>query len=196
VTALAAHENHYRVELPTSAEAQAILGGAAGVPPDQLPPAADAIIKECGRLPLALALCGGMVHGGSSWSNVLAALQEHDLEFLSSEHPDEAQHQNAWKAMDISMRILPADEQQRFAELAVFGADTGAPAAAVATLWEHTAGLSPRQIDALLAKFSRRPLVQRPFAADGKIAAHVDLHDLLHHFATTRRCAYFERKNC
>ena len=184
VTALAAHENHYRVELPTLAEAQAILAGAADVPPDQLPPAADAIIKECGRLPLALALCGGMVHGGSSWENVLAALQEHDLEFLSNEHPDQAQHQNAWKAMDISLRVLPVDEQQRFAELAVFGADTGAPDAAVATLWEHTAGLSPRQTEALLAKFIRRSLVQRPSAADDNVVARIDLHDLLHHFAT------------
>jgi WD40 repeat protein len=184
VTALAARENHYRVELPTLAEAQAILGGAADVPPDQLPPAADAIIKECDRLPLALALCGGMVHGGSSWSNVLSALQEHDLEFLSSNHPDEAQHQNAWKAMDISLRILPADEQQRFSELAVFGADTGAPDAAVATLWQHTAGLNPRQTEALLAEFIRRSLVQRPSSTDGKVVARVDLHDLLHHFAT------------
>lgn len=183
VTALAASKNHYRVELPTIAEAQAILGAAAEAPPDQLPATADAIIKECGRLPLALALCGGMVHGGSSWSNVLAALQEHDLEFLSNEHPDEAQHQDAWKAMDISVRVLPPDEQQRFAELAVFGADTGMPDAAVATLWQHTAGLGLRQTEALLAKFIRRSLVQRPSTADGEAAAHVGLHDLLHHFA-------------
>ncbi len=184
VTALAAKENHYRVELPTLAEARAILGGAAEIPQEQLPLEAGEIIEECGRLPLALALCGGMVQGGTSWASVFEALREHDLEYLSIEYPDEAQHQNAWKAMDISLRVLPTDEQQRFAELAVFDADTGAPDAAVATLWQHTANLTPRQSDALLAKFTRRSLVQRPSVSPDRASARVDLHNLLHHFAT------------
>jgi hypothetical protein len=192
VTALAAQENHYRVELPVLAEAQAILGGTAEVPPDRLPPEAAAIIEECGRLPLALALCGAMVQGGTSWQSVLEALQEHDLEYLSSEHPDEAQHQNAWKAMDISLRVLSADEQQRFAELVVFNADTGAPDAAVATLWQHTANLSSRQTDALLTKFSRRSLVQRPSAVDDHVARRIDLHDLLRHFGTGMAIRQFD----
>jgi len=166
------------------AEAQSILAAAAEVAPEMLPPEAAAIIKECNRLPLALALCGGMVQGGSSWQNVLIALREHDLEFLSSEHPAEVQHQNAWKAMDISLRVLPANEQQRFAELAVFSTDTGAPDTAVATLWAHTSGLSARHTEALLGKLVRRSLVQRPLTATGKTEARVDLHDLLHHFAS------------
>jgi hypothetical protein len=182
VTAVAASRNHYQVELPTLFEAQAILGAAAEVPADELPSEAAAIIKECGRLPLALALCGGMVQGGAGWSSVLEALQEHDLEYLSADHPDEAQHQNAWKAMDVSLRVLSSDEQQRFAELAVFAPDTGAPDSTVATLWQHSAGLSPRQAETLIAKLTRRSLVQR-LSSESHVTKRIILHDILQHFA-------------
>ncbi|MDD4890979.1 MAG: NB-ARC domain-containing protein, partial [Phycisphaerae bacterium] len=184
VAALAGRTNHYRVDLPTLVEARAILGNAADVPPEGLPPETRPIIKECGRLPLALALCGGMVHGGSSWQSVLAALREHDLKFLSTEHPGEAKHRDAWKAMDVSLRALPASERQRFAELAVFDRNSGVPAGAVATLWRRTANLTERETEALLAKFIRRSLLQGPTVADGRGVTHIGLHDILHHFAT------------
>jgi WD40 repeat protein len=180
VTALAAHENHYQVQLPTLSEARAILAKAAGVEdPDALPPEAGRVVEQCDRLPLALALCGGMVHGGTRWADLLEALREHDLQFLSDAHPGEEQHANVWKAIDVSVRVLPEDERRRFAELAVFALDTGAPEAAVETLWEHTAGLKPRYARDLLRKLSARSLV-RLDAASGRMT----LHDLVHDFAT------------
>ena len=180
VTALAAHENHYQVQLPTLSEARAILAKAAGVEdPDALPPEAGRVVEQCDRLPLALALCGGMVHGGTRWADLLEALREHDLQFLSDAHPGEEQHANVWKAIDVSVRVLPEDERRRFAELAVFALDTGAPEAAVETLWEHTAGLKPRYARDLLRRFAARSLV-RLDAATGRMT----LHDLVHDFAT------------
>jgi len=180
VTALAAHENHYQVQLPTVPEARAILAKAAGIQdPDALPPEAGRVVEECDRLPLALALCGGMVHGGTPWADLLEALREHDLQFLSDAHPGEEQHANVWKAIDVSVRVLPEDERRRFAELAVFALDTGAPEAAVETLWEHTAGLKPRYARDLLCRFAARSLV-RLDAASGRMT----LHDLVHDFAT------------
>ena len=186
VTALASKETHYRVELPTDAEAEGIFAGAAGLEPSALPAAAREIVAQCGRLPLALALCGGMVQGGVSPADVLEALREHDLEFLSDPHPAEEQHQNAWKAMDVSLRVLPPEQRDRFAELAVFALDRGAPEAAVVTLWEHTGGLTPRHARKLLADFAARSLVQlTPAAGDAEQpTARMALHDLLHNFAT------------
>ena len=179
VTALAAHENHYQVQLPTVAEAQAILAKAAGIEnPDALPPEAGRVVEECDRLPLALALCGGMVHGGTPWADLLEALREHDLQFLSDAHPGEEQHANVWKAIDVSVRVLPEDERRRFAELAVFALDTGAPEAAVETLWEHTAGLKPRYARDLLRKLSARSLARLDVAS-----GRMTLHDLVHDFA-------------
>ena len=185
VTALASKETHYRVELPTEAEAETIFEAAAHLEPGAMPAAALEIVAQCGRLPLALALCGGMVLGGISPADVLEALREHDLEFLSSDHPAEEQHRNAWKAMDVSLRVLPPEQRDRFAELAVFALDRGAPEAAVVTLWEHTGGLSPRHARKLLADFAARSLVQITPAAEGDQAdAIITLHDLLHNFAT------------
>jgi WD40 repeat protein len=185
VTALASRETHYRVELPSQAEAEAIFAKAAQLAPAELPPAIHEIVAQCGRLPLALALCGGMVQGGVSPQDVLEALREHDLEFLSTDHPAEEQHQNAWKAMDVSLRVLPPEQRERFAELAVFPLDRGAPEAAVATLWEHTGGLSPRHARKLLADFAARSLVQMSLAAggDGQGQRRMTLHDLLYNFA-------------
>jgi len=185
VTALASKETHYRVELPTEAEAEGIFAAAAELKFDELPVSVREIVAQCGRLPLALALCGGMVQGGISPADVLEALREHDLEFLSSDHPAEEQHRNAWKAMDVSLRVLPPEQRDRFAELAVFALDRGAPEAAVVTLWEHTGGLTPRHARKLLADFAARSLVQLSPAKEvgGDAGILMTLHDLLHNFA-------------
>jgi WD40 repeat protein len=177
VTALAAKENHYQVQLPTEADAQALLAKAAGVP--AIPDEAREVVDECGRLPLGLALCGGMVQGGRAWRDVLEALREHDLEYLSDSHPAEEQHRSVWKAMDVSVRALAEEERERFAEFAVFGLDTGAPEAVVETLWGHTAGMTPRRARDLLMSFRQRSLVDFDLGT-----RRMGLHDLLHHFAT------------
>jgi WD40 repeat protein len=179
VTALATKENHYQVQLPTEAEAAALLAKTAGVKVHALTVEAREVVGECGRLPLGLALCGGMVHGGRTWQDVLVALREHDLEYLSDSHPAEEQHGSIWKAMDVSIRALPEPERERFAELAVFALDTGAPEAAVETLWGHTGGLSPRYARDLLMNFRRRSLID--FDPGTR---RMSLHDLLHNFAT------------
>ena len=162
VTALAARENHYQVELPSRAEAEVLLASAAEIDPADLRNNAAAleIVNQCGRLPLALALCGGLVVSGTSWTNVLEALKDHDLAFLSVDHPAEEQHHSIWTAMNASLHFLPPDQQSRFAELAVFALDTGGVDTAVAILWEHTGGLSPRESRKLLADFARRSIVR------------------------------------
>ena len=178
VTALAAKENHYQVQLPTVAESRAMLAKAAGMADDRARPAeSGAVVEECDRLPLALALCGGMVYGGTSWTDLLEALREHDLQYLSDAHPGEEQHANVWKAIDVSVRVLGEAERRRFAELAVFALDAGAQEAAVETLWAHTARLSGRNARKLLRDFAARSLVQ---LSDGRMT----LHDLVHGFAT------------
>lgn len=184
VTALAAKENHYQVQLPTIDEAKAILASFVHQDPETLPPEAWEIIAACGRLPLVLALCGGMVQGGISWSDLLEAFKDHDLEYLSTDHPPEEQHQNAWKAMDVSIRVLPEEQRARFAELVVFGKDAAVTEEAVVTLWEHTSAMPPRHGRKLLADFVQRSLVQRLTVETAEVGStRVNLHDLLYTFA-------------
>ena len=182
VTAFAASENHFPVQLPSEAEARGMLASASGVTVQMLPQEADEVIAECGRLPSALALCGGMVRSGSPWADMLDALRDHDLQFLSDSHPAEAQHESIWKAIDLSIRVLPEDEQERIAELAVFAVSTGAPELAVETLWGDTAGLKPREARKLLADLAQRSLVRMEHCTSGDIEGHMTVNNLVYDF--------------
>lgn len=178
VRSLTTQEHHFQVQLPTEAESALLLAGVAGLEVSMLPAEANDVIALCGRLPLALALCGGMLASGTPWGHLVGALREHDLEFLSSDHPGEEQHRNVWVALDVSLRALPADLRERFAELAVFALDRPIPEAAIATLWKHSAGLLPRAANDLLRRLTDRALVTRQGAESYM------LHDLVHNFAT------------
>jgi WD40 repeat protein len=176
----------YQVELPSEAEAHALLANTARVPVESLSPLASDIGAECGKLPLALALCGGMVQAGITWRDLLDALQEHELEFLADEYALEDHHRNLWRAMEVSVRALPEDTQRRFAELAVFASGSRIPEAAVVVLWGYTGGLSERHTRRLLVEFKQRSLVQLDRLAgvvEGTVN-NVSLHDLLHDFTT------------
>jgi len=177
---------HYQVQLPTETEALALLASAARVALDSLPPQATDIVAECGRLPLAVALCGGMVQAGTPWRDLLDALREHEIEFLVDEHAQEEQHRNIWRAMEVSVSVLPDDQRRRFAELAVFPHGAKVPEAAVLTLWAHTGGVSERHARRLLVELKQRSLLQldQPAGAVESSSATVSVHNLLHDFAT------------
>jgi len=175
----------YQVQLPTEPEALALLASAAHATVESLPKLANEIVAECGRLPLALALCGGMIQAGVTWRDLLDALIEHELEFVSDRHALENQHRDLWRAMEVSIRDFPEDQQQRFAELAVFPSGVKFPEAAIVVLWGHTGGLSERHARRLLVEFKQRSLVQLDRSAETAEVtfAHVSMHDLLHDFA-------------
>ena len=144
-------------------------------------PLAREVMAECGRLPLALSICGAMRRDGTSWADILAALREADLEFL--DHP----HGNILKSIKVSIDALAPDQARRFAELAVFPPDETVPEAAVATLWSHTGPMKEREARRLLTVLERRALVRldREAAEVGDDPKRrVSLHDLIYDYAT------------
>ena len=118
-----------------------------------LPQAARDVARECGNLPLALALAGGQVRGGTSWSDVRDALRDAELHFLDQPHA------SVQKSLKVSVDALPRTEAQRYSELAVFPLTVGVPEAAVITLWAHTAAASQRSARKLLAMLKARALL-------------------------------------
>lgn len=170
---------HHVVELLTDPEALGLLAEAAGVGVGELPSEARAIVGECGRLPLAVALCGGMLQAGTPWRDLVDALREHELEFISDEHGANEPHRNLWKAMELSVLALPEDQRQRFAELAVFASDDPVPEAAGVTLWRHTGGLGERHARQLLRLLKQRSLVRLDEVGSGGPVS-LSLHALLH----------------
>ena len=181
----ALHGELVPVSLFTELEALQLLADAVGCERSALPPEALEVVRECGCLPLAVALSGGMAKAGHSWQDIIEALREADLEWAENREGANEQHRTVWNAMKASYDALPDAEKPRFAELAVFATDRTVPEAAVHVLWEHTGTLSGRNCTKLLINLAERSLVrldEKP-DTDGKLRRRISLHDLLHDYA-------------
>ncbi len=176
---------HHVVELLTDEEALDVLALAAGVPREELPGEARSVIAECGRLPLAVALCGGMIKRGLAWSGALQQLKQARIDRIADRHAMEPHHHSVWHAIHVSVEFLPPDERRRFLELAVFPPDEATPEAAVAILWAHAGQLDDWESQELLVTLGERSLVQLVTQApvSGKTPRrHVSLHDLVYDY--------------
>ncbi|MCR4321230.1 MAG: NB-ARC domain-containing protein [Candidatus Brocadiaceae bacterium] len=184
------HGESVQVSLFTETEAMQLLADAVEVERSALPQEAREVVKECGCLPLAVALCGGMVKKrGGDWGAILQRLKRADLEKIADGKAINEQHQNIWRAMQVSVDILPPDEQRRFAELAVFATDRTVPEAAVRTLWAHTGRLDDLDTTDLIINLFERSLIQldQKTTPSGKaVERRFRLHDLLYDFATRK----------
>ena len=182
------HGEHIPVSLFTEPEALQLLADAVStkehpVAPENLLDEAREVVAECGCLPLAVALCGGMARKrNGDFSNVLERLRRADLDKIADRESINEQHRSIWRAMQASVEMLEPDEQRRFAELAVFDTARTVPEAAAATLWSHTGHLDALDTEDLLVNLSERSLVQLDWTpgADGKPTRRFGLHDLLH----------------
>ncbi|MBW2646564.1 MAG: TIR domain-containing protein, partial [Deltaproteobacteria bacterium] len=95
----ALHGELYSVELFSEEEALSLLAASAEQAADKLPKQARKIVKECGYLPLAVALCGGMAKKrGGKWESILKRLQRANLEKIADRESINEQHKNIWQA--------------------------------------------------------------------------------------------------
>lgn len=160
----------HRVDEMAPAEARALLAACAGCAEDRLPDTADAIVRECGRLPLALAIAGAMLRGADleTWAEVLDALRqaEHGT-LIEAGLPDYTRARHVFGALAVSTDRLEAEERDRLADLAVFPEDVAVPAAVFAHLWHELPSLRRKR---LLSLFADRNLVRR--AQDGRVTLH------------------------
>ena len=175
------------VSLFSEEEALQLLADSVGTEPSALSREAREVIHECGLLPLALALCGGMAKKrGGNFRSVLERLRRADLDKIADRESINEQHNSIWRAMQASVNVLTEDDQRRFAELAVFDSDATVPEAAVATLWAHTGNLDDLDTEDLLINFAERSLIILDKKSDdtGNVVRRVSLHDLLYDYAT------------
>ena len=96
---------HHVLELPTDHEVQDMLALAAGVSRDGLPNEAAQIVAECGRLPLAVALCGRLIRRGLAWNGVLQQLHQARIDRIADQYAVESHHQSVWHAIHISVDL-------------------------------------------------------------------------------------------
>jgi hypothetical protein len=180
------HGQLVSVSLFTEVESLRLLADSVDREPDSLPPEARNVVEECGCLPLALALCGGMAKTGHSWKDIVEALREADLEWPEDRERENEQHRTIWAAMKASYDVLDDSEKLRFAELAVFATDQTVPETVVQMLWEHNARISARNCTKLIINLYERSMVQldQKTNDDGSISRRFRLHDLLYDFAS------------
>ncbi len=107
----------------------------ADCPTSELPPEAGEIIRECGCLPLAVAMVGAQMRGKPDrWKNILQKLRNADLDRIRQSFPDYP-HPDLLRAIDVSMEALSDDLRSRYLAFAVFPEDCLIPEPAVRTLW-------------------------------------------------------------
>jgi WD40 repeat protein len=125
------------VSLPVLSESQGLtlLAHMSGHKLLELPDDARAVVDECGRLPLAIAMIGGMVHGiADPWRAALVRLREYRLETIAQEFPDYT-YPNLLRAIQVSIDALSPETRLRYGELAVFPEDVHVPECVIQLLW-------------------------------------------------------------
>ena len=167
----------YKIEVLREPQAMKLLANWCKQQVDSLPSEASEVARECGYLPLALSICGAMAKSGRSWSYILEALQEANLEFIEAQLPNYPDP-NVGRALKVSVDFLSSEDPNavlRYQELVIFPEDELIPETTITTLWEHTGNLRKRDVERLLIRLKDRSLLQ----LDGKTPNRlISLHDL------------------
>jgi WD40 repeat protein len=123
-------------DLLSEADARSVLAKWSGVAVTQQPSEAAALIRESGRLPLAVAMIGAMLRGKPEkyWARVVTLLQEADLDKIRAQFP-EYQHHDLFRAMEVGVAALDETTRARYLRLAVTLEDMAIAPAVQRTLW-------------------------------------------------------------
>jgi WD40 repeat protein len=166
ITALGARQ--HRLDKLSDQDSLKLLSEWTGLDSGTLPEEASLIVKECGNLPLALALCGAQIRDGILWRDILVALQEADLQFL--DHP----FGSVMRSLKVSIDALEDELVECYLKLAVFPSDEPIPEVAIATLWSSK---SDHQVRRILSVLENKALLQR---LENK--TFIQLHDPQHDY--------------
>jgi WD40 repeat protein len=169
----------FSLDVLTPEQALALLADWAGQPVDSLPAEARAVARECGYLPLALAMVGAFVRQNpESWARALRRLQTADLEKLRRLFPG-YEHPTLLAALEVSVEALPQDARARYLDLAVFPEEAAIPLPVLQAFWGPL-GLDEDDVADLAETFVNRSLARR--GEEGRLR----LHDLQHDYLRAR----------
>ncbi|MEP7107962.1 MAG: NB-ARC domain-containing protein [Ferruginibacter sp.] len=138
---------------------------------ETLPAEASLIIEECGHLPLAIDMAGGMISFGDpgKWKNVLRRLQQADLEKIKADFPEYGLYPNLFKVLEVSVEDLDDVAKKKYTQLAVFPKDAQLPGKILEKLWMEK-GFDDLDTDDLLDDLVKRSLLRRTL--DGNFTLH------------------------
>ena len=128
------------LELLSDKQARELLAKCSGFTEEDLPEEAEAILRECNRLPLAVAAIGSMVNGKgrSRWQLALEKLRHARLDKIPTKFDRYSGYENLFKVFQVSVEDLPPEVQAYYKTLLVFPEDTAAiPESVLQLYWEH-----------------------------------------------------------
>jgi len=161
-----------RLDALTDEQAAVLLADWAGQAPDRLPDIARDVARECGNLPLALAMVGAMAERRpDGWRRALRRLQTADLSKIRHEFPGYP-YPSLLQAIEVSVDALEPYQRERYLDLAVFPEDTPISQDVLETLWQPQ-GLDEHDVRDLVESFEDRSLLWRD--ERGQLSLH-DLH--------------------
>jgi WD40 repeat protein len=145
---------------------------------DNMPPEAADVAKECGYLPLALAMIGAMIRlRPTAWKDALVHLRRADLEAIKRNFPGYP-YPDLLRAIEVSVHGLESADRERYLNLAVFPEDQSIPEGPLAILWQ----LEEMDTRDCMTHFVARSLAT--WATDG---SSLILHDLQRDLIVKRR---------
>jgi WD40 repeat protein len=138
-------------------QARELLAAWADLDGNPRPAQFDAVIKECGKLPLALSIVGAMLRGATpeEWDDALNLLRKADLSGIADRLPPG--QESFFRAVEVSFKALAPEMQERYKALAVLLEDMAAPLPILQTLW----GVSEPEARRISRHFVDRSLAQR-----------------------------------
>ena len=169
----------HRVDVLSSSDALKMLAQWVGQKsPDKLPPEAAKVTKECGYLPLALAMIGAMIRlRPTAWKDALDRLKRSDLAAIKRAFPGYP-YPDLLRAIEVSVEGLEAADRERYLDLAVFPEDQPIPEEPLRVLWN---------LDEVDTRDCMGRLVARSLATWATNGASLILHDLQRDLIHKRR---------
>lgn len=166
-----------RIELTpmTEKEAVELMSRWAGPISQEDEPIARTLAREVGYLPLALELIGARVGSLASWPAYRERWKEQRLTALTRGRGSQGRQDSVSDSLELSLKLLPESDRQRYIRLGVFERKSLFPASAAATLWScHLL-----EAEDLLIDFAGQALLSRRQTDSG---IRFGFHDLLHDF--------------
>jgi WD40 repeat protein len=154
-------ESCVEIDLLCNNDALLLLSKACDKSKSKLPAEAEQIIKECGNLPLAVNMIGGMIKAGddNTWKYALEMLQAADLKEITQQFPDYP-YPDLFKAIDVSVNFLNDKERVKYLQLGIFRENSRVPEDVIHLLWQSDSW-QQYKTNKLLSSFVERGILQR-----------------------------------
>ncbi len=121
-------EDTFTIGLLSDDDALLLLANKSNQKFKELPKEAAEIVKQCGNLPLAISMIGGMIQAGdeNTWKHCLTMLQDADLDVISQRFPDYP-YPDLFIAIDVSIHSLSKEDMRKYLQLGIFREDARIP---------------------------------------------------------------------